>query len=654
MHFRLIILIVFVINILSSFAQQGSVLFSIEGNNINLSEFKRAFAKTNQIKISENKNITRDFLNQYIDFKLKVEEAKKLSLNRDNKFKELIEVYKKSVAKKHITDKETVSRLANQVFQRMKTEVMLRHILVRVNQYANPKDTLIAYQKALDIRKTLVNGKNFNELATEVSDDPGAAINKGEIGYISVFKLPYQIESYVYNTNSDKYSLPLRSHKGYHIVKVIKKRPSPGYFKVAHIMLMHSIDTNKTAQEDVKNRIDDIYRKLVSGEEFKPLAQKYSEDVSCLKNGDELPWFSTGQMPEEFEEACMNISEGKFSRPVKTRFGWHIIKKTAQKELPSYLEINEQIENHVMHNKRGEIAQNKALNELKKKYNYKDFQALSPIWNIVDSAIFEAKWMADELVELNEKLFEFNNRAYFQKDFVKNLKDNQEVSFPIPIKNYVYHRYKDFVDKILVGFEMGQIEKKNNEVASLLREYEETILANYVMEAKVWSKLINYESEVVNYYNKNKRKYNNNYQADVTIFKFSEGLKKIDKQFRKLKKNNVSDQEIIAKIKANIDITFELVEKTVQEEGKNPLVDKVIENYKSGRVKNSDRMLVFENEKRIIWLNSKISKTDKKLDQIKDKVAEDYKHDFEKNWIHQLKRKYNVEINEEVFESIFL
>ncbi|NJO91051.1 MAG: hypothetical protein HC831_20365 [Chloroflexia bacterium] len=251
------------------------------------------------------------------------------------------------------------------------------------------------------------------------------------------------------------------------------------------------------------------------------------------------------------------------------------------------------------------------------------------------------------------KLFEFNNRTYFQKDFVNYLKNNQEVTFPIPVKNYVYLRYKDFVDEVILRFEMEQIEKKDSEVSSRLKEYEETVLINQLTEQEVSSKLSSEKQEIQRYYEKNKEKYNRNYQVSVTIFKFSEELKKIEKQFRKLKKSDVSEQELIAKIKANTDISFDVVEKGIKEEGEDILVDKIIARYKIGEVKSDDKMYVFENAKRIIWLDSQIEKTNKSIEKVEEQVAIDYKASFESNWMNQLKRKYRVDINEEVFESIF-
>ncbi len=652
MYFRLIIFISLVIFNFESIAQTNPVLFSIDGSKVSLNEFTNAFSKNNLQSITENKKITRDFLDKYINYKLKVAEAYKLNLHKSQEFRELVTVFKHNLIQSNIFDKGLVNRMIDEVYQHMKTEIKIRHLLVKVHRYADPKDTLIAYRKALDIRKSIISGKNFNELTTEVSDVPGAAADKGEMGYISALKLPYNIENYIYSTNSSDYSLPLRSSEGYHIVKVIDKRPAPGYFSVKHILIIPK-DTTQASKKEAENKIREIYSKLVSGGNFEELAKTYSNDVSCGNIDNVLPWFGTGFMPENFEQECISLQNGKFSKPIETRFGWHIIKKEAQKEIPSLNRVREQVEKEVISSDRGKIALREAINQLKKDYQFTDFQTLSEVWNNVDSTIFDAKWAPDEYFNLPGKLFEFNNRAYFQKDFVNFLKNNQEITFPIPVKNYVYLRYKEFVDDIILAFEMEQIEKKNSEVSYQLKEYEETVLINQVTEQELLSKLSSDKQAIQSYYEKNKEKYNQNYQVGVTIFKFSEELKKIEKQFKKLKKSNASDKELVARIKSNTDITFDIVEKGVKEEGEDDLVNKIIARYKIGEVKSDDKLYVFENAKRIIWLNSPIEKTNKSIDKIEEQVANDYKTSFESNWMNQLKRKYRVEINENVFESIF-
>ncbi len=653
MYFRLIIFITLIFLSAGSYAQNDPVLFSVDGEKVGLKEFTNAFLKNNQFSIAENKEATRNFLNNYINYKLKIAEAYKQNLQRGNEIKDLMHVFKEDLIQAYLADKELVNEMVDEVYQRMKTEIKVRHILIKVHRYADPKDTLIAYHKALAIRTSLMSGKNFNELASEVSDAPGAAVDKGEMGYISVFKLPYPIESYIYNTNSEKYSLPIRSKKGYHIVKVDGKRPAVGYFSIRNILVVNPDDTSQVAKNEAKRKIDEAYAKLVSGADFTQVMENYSEDVACDGNSNLLPWFGTGFMPEEIETTCINLQNGEYSRPVKTRFGWHIISKVAHENIPSFGLIREQIENMVIRSGRAGRARRKTINQLKKKHQFKDYQTLSEVWKNVDSTIFDAQWKPDEYFDLPGKLFEFNNRTYFQKDFVNYLKNNQEIVFPISIKNYVYLRYKEFVDKIVLRFEIEQAEKENSEISSQLKDYQESILVNKIMKQEVWSKLNPNTKSLKEYYNKNREKYNTNHQANVTIFKFNEELKKIEKQFKKLKRKNASDQEIVARIKANTDISFDIFEKGIKEEGENSLVDKIIARYKIGELDLDDRMFVFENAKKIIWLNSKVEKTDKSIDEVMELVSNDYKSYFEQNWIKQLKRKYSIVVNEEVFESIF-
>ncbi len=83
----------------------------------------------------------------------------------------------------------------------------------------------------------------------------------------------------------------------------------------------------------VKDRAlaDRIYSELRQGADFGQLARRYSTCPSRSKGGD-LGFFSEGQMVPEFEREAFRMSTGSVSRPVHTRFGWHIIKKTGVKD----------------------------------------------------------------------------------------------------------------------------------------------------------------------------------------------------------------------------------------------------------------------------------------------------------------------------------
>lgn len=102
--------------------------------------------------------------------------------------------------------------------------------------------------------------------------------------------------------------------------------------KARHILVRFPQDETDEAKRDeiAKKKIDDIYAKAKAGEDFAKLADEYSEDpgngMGDQKNGGDLGWFSHGRMVPEFEEAAFGMKPGEFSEPVKTNYGYHIIK----------------------------------------------------------------------------------------------------------------------------------------------------------------------------------------------------------------------------------------------------------------------------------------------------------------------------------------
>lgn len=652
MSIRLAILGIILLCTFDVYAQGNKVLFSYDGTKVTLADFKNEFNKNHKNDIAENKELTRNFLDNYINLKLKVAEAKKQRLDKKDNYIIKSAAFKNKLIRPHLADAETVEQLAKQAYDRYLTQVKVRQILIKVSPYADPKDTLLAYNKALSIRKELINGKNFNETAIQYSDDPKAAINNGDYGYVGPFVFPLPVENYIYTKSSTNYSLPIRSYLGYHIIKTESKRKSPGYFKVAHILIETPEDTSKLVQKLAEEKINEVYDELKGGANFEELAKKYSDDFKNDQLNKELPWFYTIETPVEFESVCLSLSNGAFSKPFKTRFGWHIIKRTVHKDILPYSEVNDQFFTMVLNSKRGKRAEISAIKNLKKEYDFKDFNRIQPIIKIIDSTIFEAKWKYIDLGDMNEDLCSFNGKTYKQKDLIKYLAKNQEKCFPVPLNRYVFKKYNDFIREELFTHKFDAIAENNSEIAKSINAYNELILSNSISEKELKSNFDEENPAFKAFYSTNKDKYNNTYQVNVSIFGYSEELKKISKQLRKLKKHGASDIEIASRIKAKIDIKFELLENSVKKEGEDPLIDKILNRYKAG-VLYDENYFVFEKENKLIWLNSKVSKTEVPFEEVKDNVIADYKRYSEDRWLQKLKNSYNLKINEDVFETIF-
>jgi peptidyl-prolyl cis-trans isomerase C len=127
--------------------------------------------------------------------------------------------------------------------------------------------------------------------------------------------------------------------------------------KASHILV-------KTEDEAKK-----ILERLKKGEDFAQLAKKYSIDTVSAKNGGELGYFSRGQMVPEFEAAASRLKPGEISGPVKTKFGYHIIKVTDKKvgQVVEFEKVKNLISQNLMGEKQKEVFDS-YIEGLKKSY----------------------------------------------------------------------------------------------------------------------------------------------------------------------------------------------------------------------------------------------------------------------------------------------
>ena len=93
-----------------------------------------------------------------------------------------------------------------------------------------------------------------------------------------------------------------------------------------HILVQVSQDAEATAVKNALDKINDIRKRASAGEAFEQLAKDLSEDVGSKSEGGSTGFFARGAMAPEFEEAAFKLNVGDISEPVRTKFGWHILK----------------------------------------------------------------------------------------------------------------------------------------------------------------------------------------------------------------------------------------------------------------------------------------------------------------------------------------
>jgi peptidyl-prolyl cis-trans isomerase C len=126
----------------------------------------------------------------------------------------------------------------------------------------------------------------------------------------------------------------------------VAKTPPEEEVRARHIL----VKTEKEAQ--------DVLAKLKGGADFEKLAREISADPSAKTNGGDLEYFTKGQMVAEFSEAAFKLNKGQISQPVKTQFGFHIIKveDKRMKPVPKFEEVKDQVQAFIVRKAQAELV----------------------------------------------------------------------------------------------------------------------------------------------------------------------------------------------------------------------------------------------------------------------------------------------------------
>ena len=303
------------------------------------------YNKNNLNQEPTNKSAIDDYLELFINFKLKVREAEALGLHKDSSFVRELAGYQKQLAAPYLTETRILDSLAMVTYERLKTEVNASHILIRVAREASPEDTLKALERIEQVSEMIDrNGKDFEQLAFEYSEDPSAKQNNGNLGYFTAMQMVYPFEEAVYRLPVDSVSKPIRTDFGYHLIKVNDKRTSQGRIQVSHILVRTQPDINREDSVLAAKRAQEIHAKAINGGDWDLLCRQFSEDVGTKMKGGKLPWFKTGDISNipTFEEAAFSIQQpGEISKPIKTAYGWHIIRLDARQGLEPFEQLEQ-------------------------------------------------------------------------------------------------------------------------------------------------------------------------------------------------------------------------------------------------------------------------------------------------------------------------
>jgi len=672
------------------------VMFDIAGQQIRRSEFMKEFlasigkdpSSPKTACTYEKRKALEEYVELFANFRAKLADAKARGYDTMPSLVNELKQYRNELALPYLLDSTTLYEILQEAYERNHYIIHANHILVKCSENAKPADTLKAYERALKLYNRAIAGENFNKLAQEEEDRTEEGIVRqaettktyiaGELGYFSVFDMIYPFETAAYSLKVGEIAKPVRTRFGYHIIKVLDRKPFYGQTKVQHIWV-RGVDSILTGQK----KIELAYARLNGKEPFDAVAKSMSDDRTTYDEGGRLPMLPVTKLPPEYvEKIADGMKEGEYTKPFHTRFGWHIVKLLHKDTIPPYEDMVSIYKQRLTRDQRNSKPKDRFIADAKVRYNFKDFTkefakgkngkkttkpmaTTEPLVRLLNDSVFQRQWNYDEakLAANDQALFSLNGKNYMLSDFAKYVKNHQNNELKRDYTEYLNSRYKSYTDEMVLRCANDNLEKDNADFAALINEYRNGLIIFAYNEDMIWSKAMRDTTGLKSFYyvERQKRDINNptdsnyfwNTRARTTVVSIADSsciapakaLKIVNKaRSKKLSQNEMKDLLTKAvdkksKVKSPVDVKLETFE-----EGKNSELNR--NEWRPGAYTHG-----FEKGYKIYIVEQISNPALKSLQEAQGYYITDYQNELERDLNERLRHKYNVKIHQDVVDE---
>lgn len=623
------------------------VLFTVGNQSITTEEFKAVYEKNKGVGAALDPKTPEEYLDLYINFKLKIAEAYAQQRDTATGFKNEFGGYRAQLAKPYLSDQGAEDELVRQAFERMQEEVRAAHIMIALEANALPSDTLKAYKQLLELRKSILSGKTkFENAARESSADTWSAKNGGDLGYFTVFNMVYPFESAAYDLEVGDLSMPVRSQYGYHLVKLLERRAASGVVRVRHIFFASNGKSSIQEQQRAERSANEIYSRLEGGEDFISLLA-FSEDRKTKDSMGELPEFGINKMMPAFEEAAFALeAPGDYSAPVETSIGWHVIQLIEKKPLQSFDELKSELKKKVKRDTRSRVGATRFMKRLKTEYDFAiDERWLGRTMNLVDKNAFGTGTWEIPALSRDRVVATFANEKIYQSEVLKFWAKNQNQSNEAVRVEFLRVLFNAYSNDRMIAYEDGQLELKHADFRNLVREYKEGILLFDLTQEAVWNKAAQDSAGIATHYELIKEDYRWEDRIKATYWVSTD--EKLAKKIAKWTAKNKSEK--VQELLENEDALSVAVQNGTYEKDDNSVIEAVWQQESGvfGPVELDNGSFA------VVQIDEFIPSAPKALNEIKGLVIASYQDTLEKEWVNALKSKFEVTINENAKAALF-
>lgn len=639
-YFFLLLVISFTIT--SSFSQ---TLFTYGTDAVSKDEFLRAYNK-NKTSVTDKEKAYREYLDLYSKFKLKVKAAYELKLDTLPQLKYDIQNFRSQVEENYLNDESRVNMLVEEAFQRSQKDIHLLHFYVNINSSMIPADTVKANKAIQKIRQRLQAGETeYDKIVSEVSDELIPVKGK-DLGFITALTVPYDIESLVYDLKPGGVSGIRRTKSALHVFKNAEERKSAGRWKVAQILFAVPPTADDLQKDQLKKLADSVYSLLQAGGNFADLAKKFSDDRITYLTGGEMAEFGTGKFEMPFEKAVFALrNDGDFTKPVYTGYGYHIVKRLQQKEVPA--DKNDEafmayLKEQVVQDARINVAKASFMKTVMARTGFKRNTAVKDeqLFRYADSVV--ATKTVGKYPVNKTLLFSFSKSKVTGSDwlhFVKDYKLNADVYKGENNKALL----EKYINTVALEYYRQHLEEFNDDFKYQMQEFKEGNMLFEVMERNVWSKAANDSAGLKKYYDAAKTKYI--WDASAVVLMFNTNSVEAAKEAQAALKAGSTWQNIAEQSEGRIQADsgryeinqLQLPDGTAAAPG---LIT-------APQLNETDNRASF-----IQVLQLYPAGQQRSFEEARGLVINDYQNQMEENWIAELKKKYPVKVNEALFKTL--
>lgn len=633
-----VILFVFSVCFSISNSQEQDVLFTVDGDPVYAEDFKQVYQKNLDLVQDDSQKDIDGYLDLYVNYTLKLKEAKALGFDKKPKYLREFNSYRKQLAKNYLTDKNVTEALVKEAYDRISEDVWVSHILIRLPETETDTATVI---KQLNSFKERLETEDFETVRQSVHN--GKSVIAEDLGYFSGFRTVYPFENAAYKTKIGSVSEPFRTSFGFHILKVNDRRPSKGYATVGHIFLSKE---TKDSVNMPKDRIQEIYGMIKSGNAFEDMARQFSEEKSTAKNGGKMKRFKSSSLrSKKFENEAFALKiPGDISQPFETEYGWHILKLYQKDPIEPFEDLKASLERRVKGDTRSVVINQSLTNQLKRKYNVNDNVDLSYFVSILDDGYFRRQWGVPANLPQDKYLMSIGDRKLNYFDFASFLEKAQKrIREKQSFEGIVQSQFDAFLENELKRYHEDNLENDNEEFRRIITEYRDGLLLFDLMEDRIWNAVKQDSAGIEAFFNSNRGRYTwpQRVKAIIATASSESDLKKVAEA--------MSSSDKLEEIQEKVD--SELLSEVVFTEGVMQKGDRKLPDayeFKNGM----SGIMMHNNTFHLIKGIEILAPAQKTLDEARGRVISDFQNYKEEQWLKELSEKYEIEINQSVLKKV--